>query len=140
MNTSKKKIFVICPVRIADDATRRKLEAYKQKLEAEGHEVHMPHLDTNQEAGTYAICVQNLKAIVEAEEIHIFFNPVSYGTHFDLGMTFLSCYLDKRKTIKVIENLETCSEDGQIKAVLFNSFSQLLEHWEKKQQERVAVK
>lgn len=137
---TKKKIFVICPVRIADDATRRKLEAYKKKLEAEGHEVHMPHLDTNQEAGTYAICVQNMNAMLGADEIHIFFNPASYGTHFDLGMTFLACHLDADKIIKVIENLEICGEDGQIKAVLFNSFSQLLEHWEKGQEEKIAVK
>ena len=100
----------------------------------------MPHLDTNQEAGGYAICMQNMKAMLKADEIHIFFNPISYGIHFDLGMTFLACYFDDKKVIKVIENPETCEEDGQRKAPLFSSFSQLLEYWEKKQEEKLAIK
>ncbi len=130
----EKKVFVICVVRLADDAMRKKLEAYKQKLEAEGYRVHLPHLDTHQEADGYEICMQNMKAILAADEIHIFFNPKSYGTHFDLGVAFLACYLDDTKIIKTIENDEARdANSGQKKLLIEKSFGQMISKWEEKQ-------
>jgi len=37
------KIFIICPIRLADDATRKMLEDYTAELEKQGHKVHLPH-------------------------------------------------------------------------------------------------
>ena len=122
----QKSVFVICSVRDADDGTREKLEAYKQKLELQGYKVHLPHLDTNQKASGYEICLQNMKAILAADEVHIFFVPTSYGSHFDLGVTFLACYSDQNKIIKVIEN-------GEVIIPTKKSFGQMLDYWEKHQ-------
>jgi len=128
----KKKVFVICPVRMADTATRQKLEAYKIKLEAQGYEVHLPHMDTNQHETGYEICRENVDKIWEAHEVHIFFNPESIGSHFDLGATFLACSLDENKIIKVIENTGLTDEHGQMKLPLEKSFGQMIQEWEKK--------
>lgn len=135
--TKQKKVFVICPVRIADSATRKKLEAYKKLLESQGYIVHLPHLDTDQKASGYEICMQNMKAILEADEIHIFFDSSSYGSHFDLGVAFLACYRNKKKIIKVIENPEVISKEGQLKFIFVKSFSEMLYTWEQLQNKRL---
>ena len=93
------KIFVICSVRDADDAYRKKLEMYTDELEANGHTVHLPHRDTNQKATGIEICTQNMNAIKAADEVHIFYNPASQGTHFDMGITFAL-----NKKIKIVES------------------------------------
>ncbi|MEI6119262.1 MAG: hypothetical protein WCP92_08995 [bacterium] len=129
---NKKKVFVICSVRMADTATKQKLEAYKKKLEAQGYRVHLPHLDTDQNASGYQICLQNMKAILDADEVHIFFVPSSYGSHFDLGVAFLACSLDENKIIKVIENGGLTDENGQMKLPFEKSFGQMIQEWEKK--------
>lgn len=133
MENKQKLVFVICPVRIADDDTKKKLEAYKRKLESQGYRVHLPHLDTDQEGSGYEICRRNMEKIWEADEIHIFFVPDSYGSHFDLGVTFLACHLDSNKIIKVIENNEAVNDVGQTKMLLSKSFGQMLEYWENHQ-------
>lgn len=129
----QKSVFVICSVRDADKATRKKLEAYKNKLELQGYKVHLPHLDTNQQASGYEICIQNMQAILAADEIHIFFVPHSYGSHFDLGVTFLACYLDKNKIIKVVENFQGVDHTGQMKLLFEKSFGQMIAIWEENQ-------
>lgn len=132
----QKKVFVICPVRIADKATRKKLEQYKQYLESQGYIVHLPHLDTDQQASLYAICMQNMQAILEADEIHIFFVPESYGSHFDLGVTFLACHLDPNKIIKVIENGQVIDKNGQLKLEFEKTFGRMLYDWEHRQNKK----
>ena len=110
------KIFIICSVRGADEAYREKLEIYVDKLEDEGHIVHLPHRNTNQKATGLAICTQNMHAIKDADEIHIFYNPNSKGTHFDMGVSF-----GLNKKIKIIESVEY--DEGK-------SFSRMLDEWE----------
>ncbi len=83
-----KRVFIICTVRGASDEYKQKLEDYVAKLESEGCEVHLPHRDTDQNARGYDICTQNAKAIANAHEVHIFYNPDSQGTHFDMGVAF----------------------------------------------------
>lgn len=129
----QKSVFIICSVRNANEQTRRKLEAYKRHLETQGYKVHLPHLDTNQEASGYNICLQNMQAILDADEIHIFFDPGSKGSHFDLGVTFLACHINPQKIIKVIENLEEIDEYGQCKILFFKSFGQMIYDWENEQ-------
>lgn len=111
------KIFVICSVRGMDEEYRKKLEDHVTALEQEGHTVHLPHRDTNQEASGLEICSQNLNAIEEADEIHIFYSSKSQGTHFDMG-----CAFALGKCIKVIEN-ETY--DPAVK-----SFARMLNEWQ----------
>jgi nucleoside 2-deoxyribosyltransferase len=96
-----KKVFIICTVRGASDEYKKKLEDYVAKLEKEGCEVHLPHRDTNQEASGYEICMQNTRAITLAHEVHIFYNPDSQGTHFDMGVAFAN-----GRKIVIVENIE----------------------------------
>ena len=110
------KIFIICSVRGADQFYRSKLENYARKLELEGNKVHLPHRDTNQKATGLEICMQNAKAIKDADEIHIFYNSKSQGTHFDMGVAFAF-----QKRIKVIEN----EEYGEGK-----SYPRMLDEWQ----------
>ena len=82
------KIFIIGSVRDATEETRKAMEEHVRVLEEAGNEVHLPHRDTNQEATGIEICRQNAKAIEEADEVHIFYDPDSDGSHFDLGVAW----------------------------------------------------
>jgi len=95
------RIFVIGAVRNATPEFRAALEKHVAGLEAAGHKVHLPHRDTNQVALGSDICYENLMAIRDADEIHLFYTADSKGTHFDLGMAFA---LDKR--LVVVKNVE----------------------------------
>jgi nucleoside 2-deoxyribosyltransferase len=112
-----KKIFIICTVRGASEEYKKKLEDYVAKLESEGCEVHLPHRDTNQEASGLNICNQNAEAIASSNEVHIFYNPDSQGTHFDMGVAFAY-----GRKIVVVESIEF----GPGK-----SFARMLDEWSK---------
>jgi UDP-N-acetylglucosamine 2-epimerase len=81
----------------ATEEYKKQLEDYVSKLEIEGHKVHLPHRDTNQQGSGIDICKQNRKAIELSDEVHLFYSAESQGTHFDMGVAFAL-----RKTIKVI--------------------------------------
>ena len=111
-------IFIICSVRGMDDEYRLYLECYTKKLEELGHKVHLPHRDTDQKATGLVICKQNANAIFQSDEVHIFYNKTSQGTHFDMGVAFAM-----NKTIKVIDS-EPLTEG--------KSFANMLLEWEDK--------
>ena len=110
------KVFIICTVRGATEEYKKELEDYVAKLESQGHEVHLPHRDTNQNATGIEICKENATAIFASNEVHIFYNELSQGTHFDMGVAFVL-----NKKIKVIKN-------GEI--TVGKSFSRMLLEWE----------
>lgn len=86
----EKKVFMICPVRIITKEVYQILQKYKMELEQRGYRVHFPPDDTNQlDPVGLAICSQNRAAIRDADEIHIYWNPGSEGSRFDLGMAFM---------------------------------------------------
>lgn len=99
MEKQMKRIFIICSVRNTTDEYKTILENYTQALEKEGHIVHLPHRDTNQLATGFEICSQNLEAIKNADEVHIFYSSKSTGTHFDMGVAFAL-----NKKIRLISN------------------------------------
>jgi len=111
-----KQIFIICTVRTASSEYRAKLEDYVKSFEVQGINVHLPHRDTKQDARGYDICKQNARAIASSDEVHIFFNNDSKGTHFDMGVAFAL-----GKKIVVVEN----EEYGEGK-----SFARMLNEWE----------
>ena len=111
------KVFVIGPVRKATDTSRNELEKHVAKLEAEGHVVHLPHRDTNQDATGLEICKENAEAIAAADEVHLFYLPESLGSHFDLGVTFAL-----KKRLRVIKNVPY----GEGK-----SYPRMVDEWEK---------
>jgi len=110
------KVFIICTVRGASEEYKKKLENYVTELETNRHQVHLPHRDTNQNANGIDICKENATAISNADEIHIFYNPTSQGTHFDMGVAFAF-----GKKIKVVENEEI---------TIGKSYPRMLMEWE----------
>lgn len=109
------KVYVLCPVRLASEEDRKKLEKYAEHLEEMGHAVHLPHRDTDQTLNAFSICCINTQKIKEADEVHVFYNPKSQGIHFDLGAAFAL-----KKTIRIIEN-ESIIEK--------KSFAEMLKIW-----------
>ncbi len=87
---SATKVFLICPVRDAPEEVQEILDSYVSRLESEGYVVHYPPRDTNQvdPEGGINICMQNTSAIIEADEVHVYWDKTSGGSKFDLGATF----------------------------------------------------
>jgi len=99
---TKKRIFIICPVRDLKPDEDKKIKAHIKKLENQGHLVHYPPRDTNQHDVEINICRQNRDAILASDEVHIFFNATSGGSKFDLGTVFTSgkpLYLINREDV-----------------------------------------
>lgn len=92
-------VFIISSVRNATEEYRDKLNNYVLSLEQNGHMVHLPHRDTDQNNTGLNICKENRGAILKADEVHIFYSSSSQGTHFDMGMAFAL-----KKKIIVVEN------------------------------------
>ena len=67
---------------------------YAHELQRAGHQVHFPPDDAPQDDPTGAvICATHLAAMQKADEVHVFWDVESFGSHFDLGMAYA---LDKR--------------------------------------------
>ena len=81
-------IFLISPVRTFDIVEQSDIMNYVQELEDGGVEVHLPIRDTDQDCSEFQICAQNAMAIRDAEEVHVWWNPGSSGSKFDLGVAF----------------------------------------------------
>lgn len=111
-----KRVFIICTVRGATPEYQKELEDYVESLESQGIKVHLPHRDTNQKATGIEICNQNAHAIKASDEVHIFYNPESQGTHFDMGVAF-----SLGKKIVVVKSIEY----GPGK-----SYARMLHEWE----------
>ena len=125
-----KKIYIICSVREASPETRAALEAYTDMLEDEGHVVHLPHRNTNQEAVGFEICMENGAAILLSDEIHIFWDKESFGSHFDLGMAFMmDMLIGKKKRVFIME----MGDIGQFTIGSGKSFQRLLIEWTEEQ-------
>lgn len=82
-------IFVICPVRNASLQQTEAIEEWVREFEADGKTVYWPARDTNQDdANGYRICRDNADAIKSAKSVHVWFDPASQGSLFDIGMAF----------------------------------------------------
>lgn len=87
-------IYIICAVRNATPERVAGIRGYAQELRDKGHHVHFPPDDAPQEDPTgEAICSTHLAAMKSADEVHVFWDVKSSGSHFDLGMAYA---LDKR--------------------------------------------
>lgn len=90
-------IFLICPVRLADDRIREELLEIVNKLESEGNIVYYPARDTDQRLTAMEINSIHLKEIKKSDMIYIYYISESQGIHFDMGMAFAL-----GKTIKIV--------------------------------------
>lgn len=83
------KIYVICPVRNADPAVLEGVAEHVRSCEARGHDVHYPPRDVAQDCPTgVSICEAHRSAMLAADEVHLFWDVQSKGSHFDLGMAY----------------------------------------------------
>jgi nucleoside 2-deoxyribosyltransferase len=97
-------IFIICPVRNATQKQIEELKSYKKKLILEGHTPFYPAEDNPYELTDEIgidICVTNREAMIESDEVHIFYDPTSSGSLWDLGMAFAL-----KKTLKIVNTIE----------------------------------
>lgn len=104
----------------------RKIYFYVDDLEEDGEDVHWPIRDTHQDdpTGGYRVCHQNFIGILDADEIHIWYDEKSGGSKFDMGGTFmLTEMLGERKKI-VIANADEIIDNS--KKSLFKVFKQVV--------------
>lgn len=117
-----KKIFLISPVAKATGAVKAELEAYVENLEKNNCEIHLPHRDTQQKdpTGGYNICKANARAIMNCDEIHIYYDETSGGSKFDIGVTFtLVVMLGYNKKIVIVnDDKVTCENEKSFLKVL----------------------
>jgi hypothetical protein len=102
------KIFLIGPVRQIDTDTQQQIQKYVDRQESRGNTVYWPLRDTDQYDPTgYRIMSDNLIAISDSHQVHIWYDPHSKGSIADLGMAFA---LGKRlKTINKVEPTQSKS-------------------------------
>lgn len=80
------RIYMICPVRNQTVEQQRDLPIYVAGQEALGHKVYYPPRNAPQQSATgVEIVTAEIDAIKEADEVHIFWDVTSSGSHFDLG-------------------------------------------------------
>lgn len=74
-----------------DPELEAKLRKYVTDLEKQEYKVHWPLRDTAQvdPTGGFVVCRTNFKAIVDADEIHIWYDESSNGSKFDMGGVFM---------------------------------------------------
>ena len=100
-------MYILCPVRNVSDEQKEQIEKYIEQLEADGHTVHS-YQDVNQDDPTgYGIVMGHLAGMKACDEVHVFWDVKSSGSHCDLGMALA---LDKR--IVLVE----CFEDNEGKS------------------------
>jgi hypothetical protein len=89
MDTGK-RIYIICPVRNGDIYQTDNIRRYAAGLRESGHTVHFPPDDAPQSdpIGT-TICEVHRSAMLACDEVHIFWDSDSKGSHFDLGMAYV---------------------------------------------------
>jgi hypothetical protein len=95
------QIFLISPVALSTPNIGEYITQYISEQKRLGNEVYYPLRDTDQTVSELECCKQNLVAMRDSEEVHIFFSPYSEGSKFDLGMAFAL-----GKKIKLINGLE----------------------------------
>ena len=108
-------IFLICPVRNVSEETTRQIAAYVSGLESQGHRVHWPPRDTDQNDPIgVKICRANGGAMARADEVHVWYDKSSQGSVFDLGMFFMMSEIYGPSRKLVIANPESVDRsDGK---------------------------
>ena len=116
-------IFLISPVAKSTTESKKRIGAYVESLEKYGNNVHWPIRDTDQVdlTGGFRICRDNFNAIMNSDEIHIWYDETSGGSKFDMGGVFMLVeMLGVRKKI-VIPNAKEfvdCEEKSFFKVLL----------------------
>lgn len=78
-------IYIICPVRNVSNSQKKEIEEYIALKESEGHHVHSYRNVYQDDDTGYNIILGHLDGIRQADEVHVFWDVSSTGSHFDLG-------------------------------------------------------
>lgn len=121
--------FLIRPIRNVPDELNKIIIAYRDDLESKGSLIYDPFRNTEQEGDPIGlrICTDNKNAIKNSKIIRIYNDPTSYGSMFDLGMTFMA-----EKPLLLV-NPETLSETSEYMAEFLSDYSQNLSPQSKNQ-------
>lgn len=83
------RVYIICAVRNAMASKVASIRQYAEKMRGMGHFVHFPPDDAPQDDKTgEAICAVHREAMSDCDEVHVFWDVDSAGSHFDLGMAY----------------------------------------------------
>lgn len=84
------RIYIICPVRKITDEWKEGLLSYTHSLERQGHKVHLPFRDTEQnDKRGFNICQDHAMKMFDADRVDVAYDGKSEGWLFDLGMAFI---------------------------------------------------
>jgi len=120
--SGQKYIFLIRPVRNCAPEFRASIEAYVAQLETQGHIVHDPPRDTNQNDRTgLRICKDNRAAIEAADEVHFIWDGASQGCLFDLGMAFAL----RKKVVPVVGMVPRMSKSKSFQNMVYDLAEEL---------------
>ncbi|HTK60431.1 MAG TPA: hypothetical protein VL283_04510 [Candidatus Baltobacteraceae bacterium] len=117
----KKSVFLICPVRNASQEALDAANAYVADLETKGYSVHWPPRDTAQDDPVgLRICRDNGRALLAADEVHVWYDPASQGSVFDFGMLFMASEVigPEKKVVLVNPESVTPTEGKSFQNVL----------------------
>jgi len=93
-----KSVYIVCPVRGVSPEQHELIKQAVEKLEMAGDAVFWPERDALQSSNTgYEIVIEELEAIKECDEVHLYWDVTSKGSHFDLGAALA---LKKKVVIK----------------------------------------
>lgn len=110
------KIYIICPVR---GGTPKDVEDYVIEQEKLGNVVYFPPRDAPQDDPTgWDICQTHLANMIDSNEVHVFWDVNSRGSHQDLGMAFA--------LVKKLRLIKTYQPDTNGK-----SYVKVMRIWEK---------
>lgn len=115
------KIFLICPVRNATEEQIAFIRDYKMNQKKVGNEIYYPNDDNPYEASDtigFDICIENVWHIAESDEVHIYYDPASSGTLFDLGAAFAL-----QKKLVIVNDDAVCSTECK-------SFANMIKAWQ----------
>ncbi len=112
-------VYIVCPVTSATPQQTAAIRAYVEHLEADGHRVYWPARDTIQDdpTGGWNVCEQNARAIMAADEIHVWWDRTSRGSIFDIGVAWALRMLGKSQRV-VLANTFDVPEGKAFEKVL----------------------
>lgn len=120
-----KNIHVICPVANLTENEERLILSHTEALEREGHTVRCPFRDTNQhdEIGL-RIIAEHEDDILWANEIHIWWNPTSKGSLWDLAQARMAqhFHLDKKIILINVDWVEVTKDKSHTNVLLAMHF------------------
>jgi RNase H-fold protein (predicted Holliday junction resolvase) len=108
-------IYIICPVRKIKKEEQSIIEAYVKKLEKDkNNKVFLPFRDVDETLPDVEIVRIEAEAIKNADEIHIYWQDESKGSHVDLGLAMA----DGKKKFVLINELKPSKEKSYINVIL----------------------